>query len=83
MFFNTRVAPVSCVRAADGIPLRFATPGWFPHCKCDCKCCWGVLVRDDLAPTAKLAQCTRLRNQEACDFIGTWIMVSKTARCGR
>ena len=34
-----------CVCAADGIPLCFATPGWFPHCKCDCKCCWWMSCR--------------------------------------
>ena len=36
---------VSCVRAVDGNPLRFATPGWFSHCKCNCKCCWWMSCR--------------------------------------
>ena len=40
-----KFSPVSGVRSVDRIPLRFATPGWFPHCKCDCKskCCWWML----------------------------------------
>ena len=33
------------MRAVDGIPLCLATPGWFPHCKCDCKCCWWMSCR--------------------------------------
>ena len=32
-------SPVFCVRAVDGIPLCFATLGWFLRWKCDCKCC--------------------------------------------
>ena len=28
--------------------MRFATPGWFPHCTCDCKCCWWMNCRWNL-----------------------------------
>ena len=42
----SNVSPsVSCARVVDGIPLRVATPGWFPRCKCDCECCWWMSCR--------------------------------------
>lgn len=61
-----------------------STGGVFEHTRSGvCEACWDVLVRDDITTNAKLTQCTRLRDEEACAFIGTWIMISKTARGGR
>ena len=75
----------------DGIPLRFATPGWFPHCKCDCKCCWWMSCRWKiislcLATSGSFPQCTwhfhvRLDHVLQLHFWRTSRRIASLCRC--
>ena len=52
--------------------MRFATPGWFPHCKCACKCCWWRSCRWNFIV---LQLQDRSRNVNGT-FMSGWIMSS-------